>query len=90
MLHGESIGSAVTADLASRRACLAVVLECPFTSVSDMAARSVPVQVIHGDADRRIPYPIGRAVFKAANEPKYFWTVEGARHLNIVEVAGDR
>jgi len=31
---------------------------------------------------------MGRALFEAANEPKSFWTVEGATHVDIVEVAG--
>ena len=31
---------------------------------------------------------MGRALFEAANEPKTFWTVEGATHVDLVEVAG--
>jgi fermentation-respiration switch protein FrsA (DUF1100 family) len=42
VVHGESLGSAVAADLASRRACAGVILECPFTSLSDMAGTVVP------------------------------------------------
>jgi pimeloyl-ACP methyl ester carboxylesterase len=112
VVHGESLGSAVAVHLAARRPCAAVVLECPITSVTEMAARTVPVLgplfvrgfdarrkiagvhvpmlIIHGDDDRRVPYAIGRSLYEAANEPKQFWTVEGARHQNIVEVAGPR
>jgi alpha-beta hydrolase superfamily lysophospholipase len=43
VLHGESLGSAVAVDLAARRPCAGLILECPITSVSDMAARTVPV-----------------------------------------------
>ena len=110
VLHGESLGSAVAVDLAARRLCAGLILECPITSVSDMAAKvvpvvgplfvrgfnarrkianvNVPVLIIHGDDDRLVPYAMGRALFEAANQPKSFWTVEGARHQNIVEVAG--
>lgn len=42
VVHGESLGSAVAADLAVRRPCAGLVLECPLTSLSDMAARIVP------------------------------------------------
>jgi fermentation-respiration switch protein FrsA (DUF1100 family) len=49
-----------------------------------------PILIIHGDDDRMVPYAMGRALFDAANEPKSFWTVHGARHLNIVPVAGPR
>ncbi|MGO4880893.1 MAG: alpha/beta hydrolase [Bryobacteraceae bacterium] len=112
VVQGESLGAAVAVDLASRRPCAGVILECPFTSFSAEAGRfvpwigrlfasgfqtrrkigrvHVPVLVIHGDEDRTVPYDMGRAVYEAANEPKWFWTVEGAAHQDIVAVAGDR
>ncbi len=43
VLHGESLGSAVAVDLAARRPCGGVVLEAPFTSARDVAARVLPV-----------------------------------------------
>lgn len=109
---GESLGSAVAVDLASRRPCAALILECAFTSAADMAARTVPVLgplfvrgfnskrkigavrapvlFIHGDLDPVVPCAMGRTLFEAANEPKSFWTVEGARHKTIVQVGGPR
>ncbi len=42
ILHGESLGTAVAIDLASRRPCAALVLEAPFTSASDVAGTLVP------------------------------------------------
>jgi len=42
VVHGESLGSAVAADLAARRPCAGLVLECPLTSLSEMAGRIVP------------------------------------------------
>jgi pimeloyl-ACP methyl ester carboxylesterase len=42
ILHGESLGTAVAIDLASRRPCAALILEAPFTSASDVAATVVP------------------------------------------------
>jgi len=108
--HGASLGSAVAVDLARRRPCAGVILECPFTSFSAIAGMIVPVVgrlfasgfntrrkipgvhapllVIHGDHDRTIPQAMGRAVFEAANEPKSFWPVAGATHIDIVETAG--
>lgn len=55
-----------------------------------IASVHVPVLIIHGDLDRTVPYAMGRAVFAAAHEPKSFWTVEGAAHLDVVAVAGPR
>ena len=43
ILHGESLGTAVATELASRRACAMLVLESPFTSLSAMAAAAVPL-----------------------------------------------
>ncbi len=42
ILQGESLGSAVAIDLASRRPCAALILEAPFTSASDVAGSLVP------------------------------------------------
>ncbi len=43
ILHGESLGTAVAIDLASRRPCAAVILEAPFTSASDVAGTVLPL-----------------------------------------------
>jgi uncharacterized protein len=42
ILHGESLGTAVAIDLASRRPSAALILEAPFTSASDVAGTVVP------------------------------------------------
>ena len=43
MLFGRSLGCAVAVDLASRHQPYALILESPFTSISDMAKRAVPL-----------------------------------------------
>jgi hypothetical protein len=43
ILHGESLGTAVAIDLASRRPCAGLILEAPFTSASDVAGTVVPI-----------------------------------------------
>jgi fermentation-respiration switch protein FrsA (DUF1100 family) len=43
IVHGESLGTAVAIDLASRRPCAALILEAPFTSASDVAATVIPI-----------------------------------------------
>lgn len=47
-----------------------------------------PLMVIHGDKDEIVPLSQGKAVFDAANEPKQFWSVSGAHHNDLLEVAG--
>jgi fermentation-respiration switch protein FrsA (DUF1100 family) len=109
ILHGESLGTAVAVELASRVPCAGLVLEAPFTSARAVAGRvmplvgpalirgydslskikdvRVPVFVIHGDADEVIAYQFGQQLFRAAGEPKTFWTIRGATH-NDLHVAG--
>lgn len=47
----------------------------------------VPLLFIHGDRDQVIAYEFGQELFRAANEPKTFWTIAGATH-NDLHVAG--
>jgi fermentation-respiration switch protein FrsA (DUF1100 family) len=42
-VHGESLGTAVAVDLASRHECGGVVLEAAFTAASDVAGTVLPV-----------------------------------------------
>ncbi len=42
VIHGQSLGTAVAVDLASRRPCAALILEAPFTAASDVAGTVVP------------------------------------------------
>ncbi len=49
-----------------------------------------PVLVIHGTRDEVIPLDLGKKLFEAANQPKWFWVVENAGHNDILETAGSR
>jgi fermentation-respiration switch protein FrsA (DUF1100 family) len=110
VLQGESLGTAVAVDLASRKECAGVVLEAAFTSGRDVANTILPVigplvfrhfdskskiakvraplLFFHGDRDEIIPVKLGRSLFEAAPEPKYFTKVPGAGHNDLVETAG--
>lgn len=43
----------------------------------------IPLLVIHGNSDKVISHHFGREIYKLANKPKYFWKIEGGRHLQI-------
>jgi uncharacterized protein len=43
----------------------------------------VPLLIIHGDRDEVIAYEFGQELFRAANEPKSFWTIAGATHNDL-------
>ena len=61
-----------------------------FPNIDRIAKIEMPLLIIHGDADRIIPHAHGEKLFEAANEPKKFYTVEGAGHNNILLKAGER
>ena len=51
ILQGESLGTAVAATLASRRACAGLILESPLASLSEMAGTMAPIigpLLVHG------------------------------------------
>jgi alpha-beta hydrolase superfamily lysophospholipase len=58
----------------------------PIKAIGRIAPR--PVFLIQGDRDRRIPRAEGDRLFAAAREPKTQWTVPGADHGKVAEVAG--
>jgi pimeloyl-ACP methyl ester carboxylesterase len=58
----------------------------PVKAIGRIAPR--PVFLIQGDRDRRIPRAEGDRLFAAAREPKTQWTVPGADHGKVAEVAG--
>jgi fermentation-respiration switch protein FrsA (DUF1100 family) len=43
VIHGESLGTAIAVDLASRRPCAGLILESPLASLGEMAATLVPI-----------------------------------------------
>jgi fermentation-respiration switch protein FrsA (DUF1100 family) len=43
----------------------------------------VPLLIIHGDRDEVIAYEFGQELFRAANDPKSFWTIPGATHNDL-------
>ncbi|MEL6384577.1 MAG: alpha/beta hydrolase [Cyanobacteria bacterium J06626_18] len=49
-----------------------------------------PVLIMHGQADRTIPFHHGQALYEAAPAPKAFLWVENAGHNDFALVAGDR
>ena len=61
-----------------------------FDSKAKVGRIGSPMLFMQGDRDEVIPYRLGRDLYEAAPEPKSFWTIEGAGHNNLLDVAGDR
>jgi fermentation-respiration switch protein FrsA (DUF1100 family) len=48
-----------------------------------------PLLMIHGGADTYIKPEMAQALFDRARQPKELWIVEGAKHNQAIQVAGD-
>ena len=59
-----------------------------FDSLSRIRQSSRPLLIIHGEADEIVPIEQGRRLFEAANVPKRFHMIAGARHNDSLGDAG--
>ena len=60
----------------------------PFPNLKRIGDVKCRVMMIHGTNDRVIPYSQGQALFKLANEPKRFVSVEDGDHNTLVDDMG--
>ncbi|MCL2926368.1 MAG: alpha/beta hydrolase, partial [Trichodesmium sp. MAG_R04] len=60
-----------------------------FPNIDNIKNVNCPVLVIHGNADQVIPFSHGQQLFAMVDEPKLSLWVNGAGHLNLLEVAGE-
>ena len=67
---------------------LGLVVRSRFDALAKIGQVHTPVMVLHGDQDDMIPIEMGRELFEAANEPKAFYTIRGARHNDTYAVGG--
>jgi fermentation-respiration switch protein FrsA (DUF1100 family) len=61
-----------------------------FRNIDLIAGVTAPILVIHGTADRVVPYSLGEKLYRAAPSPKRFFRVEGAGHYDLRDEAGER
>lgn len=64
---------------------------CRFPDLEGQLRRLAPrpLLMIHGAQDTYIKPAMARALFERARQPKEFWLVEGAKHNQALQVAGD-
>ena len=61
-----------------------------FRNIDLIGVVTVPILIIHGTADRVVPYSLGEKLLAAAPAPKKFLRVEGAGHFGLRDEAGER
>jgi uncharacterized protein len=49
----------------------------------------VPKLIIHGEDDEIVPFSMGKRLFEASGDPKYFYAIKGAGHNDALIVGGD-
>ena len=105
ILYGESLGTGIAIELATKDQYSGVILESPYTSMIDMGKRfypflpisilqkdkynslkklnmiKSPILVLHGKADTLVPFYMGKKIYDAANEPKYYYFPEIDNHM---------
>jgi hypothetical protein len=59
------------------------LLKDRFESAEKIGDVAAPVFIIHGENDRIVPIRFGRALFKAAKEPKESWWISGGDHEDL-------
>jgi fermentation-respiration switch protein FrsA (DUF1100 family) len=67
---------------------VALLLRGRFDSAAKIARLRAPLLQLHGDRDEIVPFELGRALFRAAPEPKAFEALRGAGHNDSAEVGG--
>ena len=60
-----------------------------FVVLEKLPRVTCPVLVIHGTADRTVPFSHGLKIYAAVPGPKFHLWVDGAGHNDLVETAGD-
>ncbi|OGC76865.1 MAG: hypothetical protein A2Z27_05965 [candidate division Zixibacteria bacterium RBG_16_50_21] len=61
-----------------------------FDNLAKIPDLQVPVLIIHAEEDEIVPWQMGKALYDKANQPKYFYTVEGAGHNDTFERGGEQ
>lgn len=68
---------------------LAFLVDQDLNSAQLIKRIPAPLLVVHGTADRTIPFQQGQALYELAPHPKRFYAIQGAAHTNLHEAGGE-
>jgi len=60
-----------------------------YDSILKIPRVRAPILIVHGTRDEVIPFEMGKKLFEAAPEPKFFFPVPGGGHDDILEKGGE-
>ena len=88
----------IAADVLSRSWITWIFQPLGYALISDVTSPEksyasispIPLLVIHGEKDNVVPFRFGQEIFRRAQEPKTFWDIPRARHLNVYAVEQTR
>jgi len=94
-VRGLVIESAFTStkDMAKTMALFALfspVFPAHYNNLEKIPRVSVPKLVIHGERDEIVPFAMGRKLFEAATDPKFFYPVKDAGHNDVFIVGAEK
>ncbi len=68
---------------------VAPFMHSKFNTIEKIKTLHLPLLVMHGDLDEILPIGLGRLLYAAANDPKEFYEIAGARHNDTFFVGGE-
>ena len=94
-VRGLIIESAFTStkDMAKTLALFSLVspvLPANYNNLEKIHRVPVPKLIIHGERDEIVPFSMGKRLFDAAGEPKFFYPVKDAGHNDVFVVGGEK
>jgi fermentation-respiration switch protein FrsA (DUF1100 family) len=60
-----------------------------YNNVGKVPHISKPKLIIHGEQDEIVPFALGKKLFDASEEPKYFFPLAGAGHNDVPLIGGE-
>ncbi len=64
-----------------------LLLNQRFDSIAKIRQLKIPLLLIHGKWDNRIPFQMSQRLFESAQQPKFLKLIEGGEHINCDVVA---
>lgn len=69
---------------------LSPFLPANYNNLEKVPRLRVPKLVVHGEEDEIVPFAMGRKLFEAATDPKFFYPVKDAGHNDVFIVGGEK